>query len=307
MKKRFQSLTVLKKLFLTNFFLLLALAGHASDSLSLSQKRWIVFGGNGIIYSAGMTGLYSLWYKDYDQVPFHWFDDSKTWLQMDKAGHTFSCYQEGLVGIEMMKWAGYKGAKASIIGGAYGFILQTSIELFDGFSEGWGASASDIAANAVGAGLVVGQDLFWGEQRISMKYGYMPSEYASKRPNMLGQNFPEKLFKDYNAQTYWLSVNISSFTNNDKIPGWLNFAIGYGGDGLIGGDDNIYVSEGTYYNMSDIPRYRQYYIAPDIDLTKIKVENKYLRTTLLLLNCIKFPMPALEYSNGSFQFHYLSL
>jgi hypothetical protein len=36
-------------------------------------------------------------------------------------------------------------------------------------------------------------------------------------------------------KTYWLSVNLHSFSKAQKIPKWLNLAIGYGADGMITG------------------------------------------------------------------------
>jgi hypothetical protein len=45
------------------------------------------------------------------------------------------------------------------------------------------------------------------------------------RPNVLGSSLGTNA-KDYNGQTYWLSVNLHSFI---KAPKWLNLAIGYGG------------------------------------------------------------------------------
>ena len=138
MKRQLPYWTALKRPFLTSLLLGLAVFASAKDSLSLEQKRLVVFGGNGLAYSSTMVGLYQLWYKDHDLNSFHFFNDARDWNQMDKAGHAYSCYYEGLVGIRMMKWAGYDHKKASIIGGSYGFLIQTSVEVFDGFSDGWG-------------------------------------------------------------------------------------------------------------------------------------------------------------------------
>ncbi|HQW93173.1 MAG TPA: hypothetical protein PKY28_08745, partial [Ferruginibacter sp.] len=55
------------------------------------------------------------------------------------------------------------------------------------------------------------------------------------------------------------------------------------------------------FNRTDIKRYRQWYLSPDIDLSKIKTNNKGLKLALRLLNVVKIPMPALEFSNGGFK------
>jgi hypothetical protein len=268
----------------------------------------VVFGGNGIAYTAAMTGLYQLWYKDHDLTKFHFFNDNKQWNQMDKAGHIYSCYYEGVVGISMMKWAGYSHKTASILGGSYGFIVQAGVEIFDGFSEAWGASAGDLLANGIGSGLAIGQSLLWDEQRIWMKYSFAPSGLAAIRPSLLGKNRIEQLFKDYNAQSYWLSVNVHSFFKESKWPAWLNLSFGYGIDGFVGGDDNLFENPDGSLNMeyAELPRIRQFYISPDIDLCRIKTNNKALRIALMILNCIKVPLPALEYNNqNQFQFHWI--
>ena len=225
---------------------------------------------------------------------------------MDKVGHAYSCYYEGVVGIGMMKWAGYNHTTASIIGGSYGFLIQTGIEVMDGFSEAWGASAGDMIANAFGSGLVIGQSLAWDEQRIWMKYSYSPTQYAGIRPNVLGSTPIERIFKDYNGQTYWLSVNPHSFAPQSKWPSWLNLAIGYGVDGLVGGEDNVFEDQnGQIFDYSAAyPRGREWYFSPDIDLTRIPTDSKALKITFTILNSLKFPMPALGYGpDGEWRFY----
>ena len=63
------------------------------------------------------------------------------------------------------------------------------------------------------------------------KFSFHTTKYASLRPNVLGSSLSEEIFKDYNGQTYWLSVNLHSFFKSSKLPKWLNLAAGYGADG----------------------------------------------------------------------------
>ncbi|MCB9263259.1 MAG: DUF2279 domain-containing protein [Flavobacteriales bacterium] len=294
---------------------LLSLAGfcasaqHTIDSATAAKrKKTFVLAGNAMAYSGSMYGLYNLWYKDYPLTKFHFHNDNHDWYQMDKVGHAYSCYYEGVVGIDMLKWAGFSHRTASILGGSYGFFIQTGVEIFDGFSEGWGASSGDMLANTLGAGLSISQSLAWQEQRIWMKLSYRPTNFAAIRPELLGRNFVERLFKDYNGQTYWLSGNIASFLPEENhFPKWLNVAIGYGIDGFVSSDDNIFERNGVTYNYSFIPQFRQLYISPDIDLTRIKTDKTYLKIALRMLNCIKFPLPGVSYNlhaNG-INFHFV--
>ncbi|HMJ46392.1 MAG TPA: hypothetical protein VK498_03640, partial [Ferruginibacter sp.] len=61
----------------------------------------------------------------------------------------------------------------------------------------------------------------------------------------------------------------------------------------------------TTFSRTDIKRYRQWYIAPDIDLTKIKTRKKGFRIALDLLNIVKFPAPSLEYSNSKIKWNWV--
>ena len=104
--------------------------------------------------------------------------------------------------------------------------------------------------------------------------------------------------KDYNGQTIWLSANLSSFSSHDRLPRWLNLAAGYGAEGMV--------TASPTEDGSGIPRYRQFYFSPDIDLTRIRSRSKVVRTALFVLNSIKIPLPTLEYrSDGTWIGHWV--
>jgi hypothetical protein len=86
--------------------------------------------------------------------------------------------------------------------------------------------------------------------------------------------------KDYNGQTYWLSLNVQSFSNSSAHPNWLNVAVGYGTKGVYGGFENVaYDKRGNVtFNRPDIKRQRQWYISPDVDFTKIKTGKRFVKT-----------------------------
>lgn len=279
---------------------------EAKDSTHFKNRKQLLIGANLIGYSSLMVGLNELWYKDYPTSKFHFFNDNQQWLQMDKIGHAFSCYYEGLAGIRMMKWAGFNHKQSTIIGGSYGLFVQTGIEVLDGFSEAWGASSGDMIANISGTALVVIQGLYWDKQKLLLKYSYSPTKYPDFRPELLGSSLSEQILKDYNGQTYWLSCNIHSIFPEKKFPNWLNIAFGYGAQGMVGGNDNIFERENAIYDYSFLSRNRQFYISPDIDLSKLKIDNKLLKSFIIVINCIKFPMPALEFhTNRGFVGHWM--
>jgi hypothetical protein len=189
-----------------------------------------------------------------------------------------------------------------IYGAATGFVFLSAIEILDGYSAEWGASAGDIAANAGGTALFVSQELLWNEQRIIPKYSFHATPYASARPNTLGSSYSEQMLKDYNGQTYWLSANVNSFLPKSKLPKWINVAVGYGAEGMITGDDDLV---NTVFLPED-RRVRQFYFSLDADLTKIETKSKLLKTVFSIVNFIKVPSPTFEVNNeGKVRFHVL--
>jgi uncharacterized protein YfiM (DUF2279 family) len=290
-----------KKLFL--FFLIFirfhfAAAQASFDSFlkpsdTLNKKRLnTVIVSETVLATSALVGLNQLWYADYPQSNFHFINDNSEWLQMDKMGHFYSSYHLGRFGAEMLEWTGTSKKKQLIYGAGLGFVFLTAVEVMDGYSSQWGASSGDIVANATGTALYVSQELLWKEQRITPKFSFHTTQYADWRPAVLGQSLTEQILKDYNGQTYWLSVNLYSFSKGSKIPKWLNFALGYGGDKMLTGNG---------INSSLIPtqkneRYRQFYLSFDVDLTKIETKSHFLKTVFSIFNTIKIPAPTIEYS-----------
>lgn len=163
-----------------------------------------------------------------------------------------------------------------------------------------------MAANTIGDGLFIGQQLLWHEQRIALKYSFHTTEFPKYRPDLFGSNFFKQLVEDYNGQTYWASFNIKSlFLNKESnFPAWLNFAFGYGVTGMTGRFENV-----TEYNETPIPyfdRSRQFYFSLDVDFTKIPTNSKFLQYTFKVLNIFKLPFPAIEYNTqGEWVWHWL--
>jgi hypothetical protein len=113
----------------------------------------------------------------------------------------------------------------------------------------------------------------------------------------LGSNLPENILKDYNGLTSWVCINPASFMNeNTKFPKWLNVAVGFGADGMTGGNFNPLEVDGKV--IPKFERYRQYYLALDIELPKIKTKSAFLKGVFNLVNIIHLPLPTLEFSPG---------
>jgi len=277
---------------------------HEADSQTIYRKRLrsVIIAEAGV-YTVSMAGLYTIWYKDYPQSHFHFFDDNDEWLQMDKAGHFVTSYYISRLAAYSVRWAGMSRQNSIWYGGVTGFTYMTAIEILDGFSSEWGASAGDLVANTSGALLYVGQELLWRDQRIILKYSWHQSDYAGYRPDLLGRNWPQQIIKDYNGTTLWLSANLRAFgASTAWLPEWLNLAVGYGAEGMTGASANS-----LSYNGHPVPqfdRYRQFYLSLDIDMTRIPVKSKWLRLVFNAIGFLKIPAPALEYNTkGKVIFH----
>ena len=279
----------------------------------INNRIKIIAATNIVGYSGAMVGLYSAWYKNYPQTNFHSFNDISEWQQVDKIGHAYSAYAESKASMELWRWTGIDRKKRIWIAGMSGAFYQTVIEVLDGYSAEWGWSWGDFGANILGSSMLAAQELAWDEQRIQFKFSFHRKAYndvsLDKRSDKIfGKSSAERFLKDYNGQTYWLSANLKSFFPKSRIPAWLNISIGTGAEGMFGANENIGRDKNgnVDFYRPDIKRYRQWYLAPDIDLTKIKTNKKGLKLAFTLLNIIKFPMPALEYSNGKFRFNAIS-
>ncbi|MFC6999960.1 DUF2279 domain-containing protein [Rufibacter roseus] len=250
---------------------------------------WIA-AGTAVAYTSGLMLLNEAWYKDSPRSSFHWFNDAHEWKQLDKAGHAWGSFHLSRLGVDVLRAAGVSEKKAVWYGGAVGFAMLTPIEYFDGRSPTYGASLSDIAANATGSLLVIGQQLAWQELRIVPKYSFHRTRYAAFRPNLLGNGLAEEMLKDYNGHTYWLSVDVAKFLPaSSSYPKWLNVAPGYGAEEMVYNDPDSNRAAGFH-------AYRQYYLSVDLNWKAIPTQSKFLKSTFYVLSIFKFPAPALEYN-----------
>lgn len=312
--------------------LLISASAFAQDSVNyfktpseFKKSRFVTATGTQALgYGGSLVMLSSAWYKEYDQTPFHTFNDSKEWLQMDKAGHFMAAWYLGRMNMDMLKWSGVGRRKAVMYGAAGSFLYLTGIELLDGYSDGWGYSWSDMACNVLGTTFIMaqrtarvnrsrirkmrdGRSVQFHSNRnwftgLSLKYSFHQTGFPDLRPELLGKNFPEQMVKDYNGQTYWLSFNPASAMWEEKqFPKWLNIAFGYGGEGMISGHPEfVALSSGATVWME---RYRQYYFSLDIDLSRIRTRSRILKTIFETFSFIKIPGPALEMSKKGMKFH----
>lgn len=249
----------------------------------------------GTIWSASMIGLQTVWYKDTLPNTFKVIDDSKSWLQMDKAGHVYTAYQLNRLTTDLYLWTGVNNKTATWIGFGVSTGYQTTLEVLDGFSGNWGWSWGDIAANTAGSALYTIQQLTWKEQRILPKFSYSPSPFAALRPQVLGSTFPESLLKDYNGQTYWLSVAPGRFFESKYLPKWACLSFGYSAHEKLVGSESMYIDPITGITYRE---QREFLFSFDIDFSQLNIRRPWLRTLVKQFNYLKIPFPTIVLRDG---------
>lgn len=269
-----------------------------TDSIPNKKNRKIaLIGTSAALTTSSIFYLNEAWYKEYKTTDFHFFNDNDEWLQMDKVGHVFTTYQTSRLMMNAFEWAGFNRKQKLFIGGSIGLGYMAAIEIMDGYSEGWGFSWGDMGTNVLGSAIAISQEAFWKQQRIQLKFSYSQSGIAEYNPSLLGKNFYTQILKDYNGQTYWLSINPTSFIKKEtKFPAWLNIAFGYSAYGMLGARFNSFTVQKSDGTVLRYERERRFYASLDIDLTRIKTKSRFLKGLFSAINILKIPAPALQFS-----------
>lgn len=245
-----------------------------------------------VAYAAGLYYMNNNYYPDDDRVSFYFYNDNKGYLQVDKFQHTFTSYTISHFGYQYLLYSGVKKNKALLWGGSLGFLMQTPKEIFDGHYIGAGFSWGDVAGNLAGSAFFIGQQLLFDEQLLKYKFSFTRSSYAKQSGGFLGDSFYRSYSLDYNGHTYWLSLNANKLFLKNKLPDWVNIAVGYSANGMFGPYENIESYNGVI--IPETQRYRQYLLSLDIDWPKIKTRSKFLKFVLNGIVWVKLPFPAIE-------------
>lgn len=275
--------------------ILLACSLNAQRSDSLGLRKGLMHAGLSSAAVGSLVTLNQVWYATYATETFHFFNDADQWMQMDKFGHAFTGY---LITNELNRlhyWAA--GDRQPWVGAVYAMSYLSTLEIMDGFSSGWGFSGADMLANGLGVGLAFSQDFFFKRQIIIPKFSFSRTSFASVRPEILGSTYMEQLLKDYNGQTYWVSLPVANFLKLPKRFHWICISLGYGCDAKLVGSQDTW----NGFNAR-----RQVYLSFDIDCSSLAPRHPKLNNVLTHLNWIKVPFPSLEFSTDKARFHWIS-
>jgi hypothetical protein len=195
---------------------------------------------------------------------------------------------------EALMASGLDYNSSALYGSIFGIAYQSYVEFEDGFAKDWGFSPSDWYFDFIGPCFYLAQHYVPALQNITPKWQYIPTEWTTKE----NINRPKTFLDDYNSTTFWYSLNVYNILPENLkkywIP-WLNITIGYGADSDIKNVDPLH---------PDQQNIRRFLIGLDYNLVKLLPEGgsfwNWFRQTL---NYIKFPSPAVEFSNGVARFY----
>ena len=225
---------------------------------------------------------------------FHFQEDWISALQVDKCGHTFGGYMFSYGMDEALKTSGVDYNSSALYGSIFGLAYQTYVETEDGFAKDWGFSPSDWYFDFIGPAFYLAQHYVPALQNITPKWQYIPTEWTTNA----NINRPKTFIDDYNSTTFWYSVNVNNILPDNLkkywVP-WLNIVVGYGADSDL---------KPNLLGPPDQQNIRRFIIGLDYNLVRLLPEGgsfwNWFRQTL---NYMKFPSPAVQFSNGIVKFY----
>ena len=281
----------IKFLFLS--FFLIGFSSEAKQTLKNDsiKKGRIVIVSSSLVLALGGSYLYieNSWWSE-KQTAFHFDNGSdKTYaLNVDKVGHFMGGLQAAELFSQSMRWAGMNKKQALWFGATFGSGLQLAIEMKDAYAPYWGFSTLDLTIGSVGAFLPIAKYYSPTLRAFDVKLSYRKQHNTywdlerqrGKTPNKYAWQ------DDYVNQTYWLSVDLNHF--NEKIPEWLNIAIGFGLD------ETQYLNQ----NKTKMGGNNEWYIALDYDIPKMLKRWNSLTGKKIkhFLNYFHLPAPTIRIS-----------
>jgi hypothetical protein len=253
-------------------------------SPSINKTRLALVGGT-LLTSMAVIHIYQQngWWKN-NRAPFHFQEDLVYGLAVDKIGHFYGGYILGFVMWKSLDWANVPDEQSLWISAGGSLLFQSYVEIEDGFST-WGFDRVDWLSDVGGAA--------WNPLRhyvpfltnFDLKLSYHVSPLVGEKGGTGFRGQKHLMIDDYEGQTFWLSLKVKNLLPAgiaEYWPSFLSLAIGYGARDIAGANPH-----------------RVYFIAPDLDVTKIIPDNtKFLKSLGEGLNFIHFPMPAVQFGHG---------
>ncbi len=146
--------------------------------------------------------------SDFTVTSEGWFGEDTKYGGVDKLGHAYTGYLLTEYFSNRVAHTADDPRGAIFTGAILGMSTQMLVEIFDGFSGGYGASYEDVIANGLGVGFSVVENLVPGlDEKIDFRLEYIPSEFSNFAP-----------VTDYAGQKYVLALKLSGFEELEETP-----------------------------------------------------------------------------------------
>jgi hypothetical protein len=226
----------------------------------------------------GMHIYYSnTWWKDKAHY-FKFAQDPYYARDVDKLSHIYTADLITVSSAKFYEWSGMNPALALAIGSATAIAYETYIEINDGYAPIWGFDWGDMAANFIGALYPIAQKYVKPLRSFNVKWSFVPQWLSNKF-----RKYPD-LLDDYTSMKFWITVNPKDLLPK-KIakyyPSFLGFGLGI----------NL---QNASHTTGTTNAYREYYLAFDIDVTRLPGNTDFLKKLKEVLNFYHLPTPGIK-------------
>lgn len=255
-------------------------------------RLWWGVGSAAALDVGGMVLLHQFWYSNTERTSWHfydraggkrWYDDWFTYKQQDKLGHLYSSWALSRAAIAYGHWSGLSRRNAAFLGMGSSLFFHLQIEFFDGFSDRYGASRTDLLANATGSAIAGLQHLYPRSTNwFALKYSYHPSPYYEPS-RYLGNGI-----QDYQGITFWISLRperVLPSRASSFWPDWLALSVGHSGVGL----------GHPVSGVGATPEHRrQLFVGPDIVVGELIDLPDSWSAVEHVLSFVRLPLPVIQ-------------
>jgi len=216
-----------------------------------------------------------------------WYDHS---LNVDKLGHYWTATVLHKTVYKLCQWSNFSQTESLILSSTLAWLQMFPIEIKDGYYVTYGFAWSDLMANTLGAVYPSLQVVYPSLQAFNIKMS------MSVSPNYKQYYQIKNPIDDYEARTFWLSVDVHKLlpkTWKNYWPSWLCLAVGYGGSEMFRPDGGWNIDK----NRQGLGR-QEWYLALDYNLMEIfkPEKNTFLYQFFDFLNMLHLPAPTIRFT-----------
>jgi hypothetical protein len=222
------------------------------------------------------------WWKN--KVSFFKFAEDPFYARdVDKLSHVYTANLIAVSSSELFDWSGLNPTLSMALGSVTAIAYETYIEINDGFSPDWGYDWGDMAGNFVGALYPIAQRYVPILRTVNVKWSFKPSWLEKKL-----RNYPD-LLDDYTSMKFWITFNPYDLLSK-KMQKWYPSILGFGLGVTL---------QNASHLISGANAYREWFLAFDIDITKLPGNTGFLKALKKILNFYHIPTPGIKISHGT--------